>query len=407
MRDIRSVWRLYSAFACAYAAFGLMFGFLQGAIAPILRLRGMPLEQVGLTFLFLIPFCISSLWAPLIDRIDIAANGRRGWIGLSAVGVVAAVIVAAAFPEHGAALLTVGFAASFCLATMDAALEGIVADTAAPDQRPLIAGLRIGALSLGGIVGGGAMIALYPTLGWGYSFMLIAGLFALLAGTAAGQLPSARPATKRDKVDLRSVLRYGLMRQVAIFAFVAASMAPMFGLARVMMVDIGAGSGLLAWTGIFVPAGALAGTAIAAPLLRAAPRIGPAVFGIVALGTAGMLLIAAYLGMPILAGACTVLGGASAAAIYVAMMSRAYRLGAGPASATRVTLLLNGQNLAGTLGAAGLAAVVPHIGWPVFYASTATAFAVALLIFLSTEPPKPRQSHPGRRLLRMRPDRHA
>lgn len=110
-----------------YAGFGLVLGFVQGGVGPVLVARGLPLEQAGFAMLLFLPIGLSFLWAPLIERHD--APGRRigGWI-FAMQGIATALLAAIAFLEAASLILLfiLGFAATSALATMDIRLEAIV-----------------------------------------------------------------------------------------------------------------------------------------------------------------------------------------------------------------------------------------------------------------------------------------
>lgn len=58
-----------------------MLGFVQGGIGPILRGKGHALASMALVFALYLPFGVTFLWAPLVDRWRLPWLGRRsGWI---------------------------------------------------------------------------------------------------------------------------------------------------------------------------------------------------------------------------------------------------------------------------------------------------------------------------------------
>jgi MFS family permease len=84
-----------------YIAFGMASGFFQTALPAIFRQRGVSLEAIGLFALLYLPFGLSFLWAPLVDRYYIPRVGRRrSWmLGCQLVSGAALLVAASAPPE--------------------------------------------------------------------------------------------------------------------------------------------------------------------------------------------------------------------------------------------------------------------------------------------------------------------
>ncbi|MCV6806850.1 hypothetical protein OIJ07_32525, partial [Achromobacter ruhlandii] len=105
-------WARLAAIAALYVSLGAVLGFVQGGVGPILRDKGHALASMAPVFALYLPFGVTFLWAPLVDRWRLPWLGRRsGWIvaaqGL-AVLLVAAIALGGALPL--AALFGLGLA---------------------------------------------------------------------------------------------------------------------------------------------------------------------------------------------------------------------------------------------------------------------------------------------------------
>lgn len=85
-----------AAISLAYVALGMVLGFVQGGVAPVLRAQGVELSALRWVYALYLPFGLAFLWAPMVDSWRWPWLGRRtGWIlpmqGLSllALGAIA------------------------------------------------------------------------------------------------------------------------------------------------------------------------------------------------------------------------------------------------------------------------------------------------------------------------------
>ena len=52
----------------AYAAQSVIGGLTWGGLATVLRDRGLPLDQIGLVSLLMLPWALKFLWSPFVER---------------------------------------------------------------------------------------------------------------------------------------------------------------------------------------------------------------------------------------------------------------------------------------------------------------------------------------------------
>ncbi|KPA99377.1 protein of unknown function (DUF894) [Pseudomonas asplenii] len=106
----RNYWRLLPRIGLLYLAFGILFGLVQGGLPPLLRAQGLELGRMGWLFLLLLPFGMTFLWAPWVDRWRWPwCEHRVGWIlAMQAVAIIAVVSIGLGQQWSAVALLALG-----------------------------------------------------------------------------------------------------------------------------------------------------------------------------------------------------------------------------------------------------------------------------------------------------------
>lgn len=172
-------WRLL---ASLYSTQFLGLMFFVVAMAAILRERGASLDAIGLVYLLGMVWPLKALWAPLIDRYAIGRQGHyRGWLLFTQGGMVLclALIGLLDLQADFALIYLLCLATSLLSATQDIAVDGLACRLLASADRGLGNGLQIGGGLIGNLIGGGAMLMLYPTIGWTGCCLALAALTAL------------------------------------------------------------------------------------------------------------------------------------------------------------------------------------------------------------------------------------
>lgn len=165
MQPLRA-WRLL---ASLYSTQFLGLMFFVVAMAAILRERGASLDTIGLVYLLGMVWPLKALWAPWIDRYAIGRRGHyRGWLLLTQGGMVLclALIGVLDLQADFTSIYLLCLATSLLSATQDIAVDGLACRLLTPADRGFGNGLQIGGGLVGNLVGGGAMLMLYPTIGW-------------------------------------------------------------------------------------------------------------------------------------------------------------------------------------------------------------------------------------------------
>jgi len=162
-----------------YFAEGFPFGIVVDNLPVYFRTHGVSLTEIGLMSLLGAPWTLKVLWAPLVDRF----GTRQRWI-VSALATMA--IVLGGLPLFSASqpsvwlwvLLLVLTAAS---ATQDVAIDAYTIGLLESGEEGVANGVRVSAYRVALIVGGGGLVVLAGTLGWGVVFAVAAAILATLA----------------------------------------------------------------------------------------------------------------------------------------------------------------------------------------------------------------------------------
>lgn len=384
------VWRLLISTSLLYVSFGMIYGVMQGGLPPVLRARGIDLAAIGWSFIILVPFGLTFLWAPLIDRFRPVANAPRiGWIVPMQAIIVAVLLVVAqgeAFPP--VTLMGLGLVVAFAAATMDVALDALSTSSVPPDRRAVAGGLKVASLAIGSIIGGGLFTALAGRLGWRPTFELCAVIAALavlpILFNRRWDAGNAGPHTTSP--DLLAIVRNPEMRgKMMRLTLVTSAMVSLFFFNRIMLVDLGVTVETIGWmVGIGAPLCGLVAALAAVPILQ---RIGAGrsllVFTAICIIAAVAMGIGAWQGAPSLAmaGAIVVTAGTNGFFVIVCTATLGWSQGSQPA--TDYAVFYGVSRLAATLVVIAVARVPAAIGWPLFYVAAACGLAVVSLIVRS------------------------
>ncbi|MDR2327757.1 MAG: MFS transporter [Acidovorax sp.] len=363
------------AIGMLYIGFGVMVALLQGGLPPILRARGLSLEQIGWTFALYLPIGLSFLWAPLVDRMPIPwLSPRIGWI-VAAQLVAVAGLCAVAYLETAplGLLFGLGLLVAMAAATMDLALDALAVELTHADGKPLAASLKLAALALGALLGGGVLVAALDRLGWQSTFLLVAAFLLLSLGPVLGLVQRERAHSARQPKSPPqwfACLRQAPMRHyLAMLVVAAAVIFPLSALNRVMLVDLGVPMEHIAWlVGTLQPVGLLVVALVTTPLIRQLGHRG-ALLLMAAAGALclGLLLLGHQQRMQALAiagtvGMSTVVGGLMV--VYSALI---LRWSEGPQAATSYAVLFCGTRLSGIVASMLAGKLVALLSWPWFY----------------------------------------
>ena len=382
--------RVMLAMGVLYVIIGVLAALLQGGLPPVLRARGLSVAQIGWTFALYLPIGLSFLWAPLVDRIRLPfLSPRISWIVLAQLVAVVG-LIAVAMLEHApmALLFALGLLVAVATATMDLALDALAVELTNAQRKPMAASLKLAALALGSMIGGGVFVAVLGRMGWQFTFLCVAALMLLSLVPVLGLVKQEDQHSAGQRLQEKhwfACLRQAHMRRYLLLLVVSAGVIfPLSALNRVMLVDIKVPMEHIAWlVGTLQPLGLMAIALLATPLIRGLGHRSVlallALAGIVCVG----LLIAGYAqGWQTVAifgtvGMSSVVGGLMV--VYSALI---LRWSEGPQAATNYAVLFCGTRLSGIVTSVLAGKLVTAMSWPAFYGIGMVALILSSLWML-------------------------
>ncbi len=373
-----------------YVGFGMTMGVIQGGFPTVMRAAGMSLGSAGWLFALYLPFGVAFLWSPFIDRWRPPVfTPRIGWIVPLQI-LAAAVVAVVAFMEGApiALLFGLGLVVACAMATMDIALDGLAVELIKPSWRSNAAAAKLAALSMGAMIGTGAFVGLFQSMGWQAIFLAFGAVLLLLTLPILTLIPLERQVQRLDDGDafsggasLIKVLTDPLQRKrLLLLTFACCVIFPLSGLNRLMLVDLGLPVETIGWVvGTLGPIAMLVTALISMPLMQ---RFGLAgsLLAFTMLGLAALLAMAAgfRLAFPMSAIAGVILAGSAVSGIYVALTARILGWAAGDQPATDYAVFYGVGRLASTIVIIASAQFIAHLGWLAFYGLGAVALVIVL-----------------------------
>lgn len=373
-------------FACLYATFGATFSLLGTGAPLVFRAHGMPLDKIGWLQLIYLPIGVTFLWAPLIDRIRLPGFAHRlGWI-VAAQGATVALLLllslAAAWPVG--LVFAIVLLASVAVATMDVALEALVVETVAREDRPPITTAKLIGSSFGTAVGIALVTALPGLVDLSRAVLIVATLDALLllpilrypetARRRVGpEAPRARPALDR----LRDVGWHGAIIGLYFAPAIMLGSTPTLALLDlgVSLPIVGAISGpatTIINAVTMVASGALL-MRLAAWRLVLALAVGVALSGVLLAGATASHAAA-------LAIAAALINILFEAGLSVPVFNVMYRWAEGSHAATDYAVLFGTAFLVSFPMRVLSPMMASALGWPLFFALAVPFYGVAVLV---------------------------
>lgn len=388
---------LLASIGCLYISFGITFGMMQSGLSPILRSQGMDIGSLGWLTAILLPFGLTFLWASWLDRIQFHLKAPRiVWIvAMQALTTVLLVGLGYAGTRSMPVLFGFALAIAFAAATMDIALDALTSRTVSLAHRPTAAGIKVGSLALGSMLGGGLFVVYFQQAGWMTIFLAMAMLTALATVPILGQIHrdiGVEPSqTQMSAPSLfRTVREAAHRRHLAVMALITIPVVLLFGLNRIMQIDIGLTLEQVgAIVGTVSPIASLLATGLAIVLLRrGGARITMAAFAGICLVAVG-LLVSGDTGMRV-AGAI----GATAASsgIYVATSSLILCWANSNQPATDYAALYGLSRFLALIVLMLAAQAVPYVGWDAFF--TFAGFALLVGVSIATRLIQPMLAEP-------------
>jgi MFS transporter (putative signal transducer) len=215
--------RVLVVIAGIYVTQSLLGSIMFMGIPAVLRSGGIPLDRIGLTALFMLPWTVKFLWSPWVERFRLPPDGRRRSLAfiIAAQGLIVALLAMLAFvtPAGGLNLLLAGMAlVALIAATLDIACDGFTVEQLRDRIRGWGNVMQVGGGYLGIAFGSGLFLVLIERQGWQTGMLAMAGIALILTLPAVlTREPRGLPASASDprpslRVALaRAPIRWGLV----------------------------------------------------------------------------------------------------------------------------------------------------------------------------------------------------
>ncbi|MEE1611436.1 MFS transporter [Microvirga sp. CF3016] len=211
-----------------YVGQSIIGGVTFSALPSVLRDRGLPLDQIGLTYLAVLPWVLKFLWAPAIERYRLPSNGpSRSRSIVLAGGMISAIcfILAAVIgPTSFVPLMAVFIVVAFAASTVDIACDGHAVESLSERYHGWGNAAQVGGAYLGSAIGSGLFLVLVARVDWTQAMIAMAVLLVLL-GLPFVLSPAITPTDARThRPSLRDALiRPEMRRGLALAALYAVS----------------------------------------------------------------------------------------------------------------------------------------------------------------------------------------
>lgn len=188
-------------------ASGLPLALSRGTLQAWLTVEGVDLAAIGALSLVGLPYLFKFLWAPALDRWQLARLGRRrGWL-LASQCVLIGLLAAFAACDPARAVLPLAVLAlllAFASATQDIAFDAYRAECLTVPERGLGTAWSIAGYRLAMLASGAGALVLADAHGFALAYLAMAGLMAvgLIASLVAREPPQLHPPPR----DLREAI---------------------------------------------------------------------------------------------------------------------------------------------------------------------------------------------------------
>lgn len=386
--SVSSFWVLFSV-GLLYISFGVCFGLLEYSVPPILMTRGVNLQSMGWVIALYIPFGLTFLWAPIIDSRPLPwLSYRIGWIALcQIISSMLLIVVAMGSSLPAAGLFTLGLMICFAVATMDLALDALAVDIIGNRYRAIAAALKVGALALGGFIGGGVLLGMFGSLGWKGVFLVTAALplLTILPVLTLTRADKPRAAAAKRATIMATFRRPGAIKQLGMLSVTTTAIIALFYFQRPILVKMGVPLEHIGWTlGTLSPIlNTFAAVAIVPLLTRFSPvKMLFALVGVSAFAALGTVLsIDHHLTGSVIFWA--VVQGMGCSALSVIIYALILKWAATDQSATDYAVLCGGSRLLVTLILMAVPTLLNHVSWGAFYLCCMAILIIFSLILKS------------------------
>ncbi|MCB9056432.1 MAG: MFS transporter [Chitinophagales bacterium] len=231
-----------------YLSEGAPIGFIWWALPTILRGMDIDIEKItSITALLVLPWIFKFIWAPLVDGLRSKRFGFKAWIlvAQTIMGLSLLPLLYFSPVTHLNYWIICLIIHSLAAATQDVAIDAMVINTVATNERGMLNGyMQAGMLTGRSVFGGGALM-MVPAIGLQNMLLLLIGsiVITMLLLTWVIEPPTTSekgPALKDVFKDLASGFKEKNTWRVILFALTsAAAFEVTGGLAGPFLTDIG------------------------------------------------------------------------------------------------------------------------------------------------------------------------
>jgi MFS transporter, putative signal transducer len=205
-----------------YVGQSLIGGLTFIALPSVLRERGLPLDQIGLTYLAVLPWALKFLWAPAVERYRLPYTGparsRAIVLATTLISALGLVAVGLTGPVAFVPLIAVFVLIAFSASTGDIACDGHAVETLAQAHHGWGNAAQVGGAYLGSALGSGLFLVLVARLDWQLATFAMAGLLVVLALPFLLTPAPAAPAKRTHQPSLKEALKRPEMRSGLLLA---------------------------------------------------------------------------------------------------------------------------------------------------------------------------------------------
>ncbi|WP_262296752.1 MFS transporter [Microvirga sesbaniae] len=167
-----------------YVGQSIIGGVTFSALPTVLRDRGFPLDQIGLTYIAVLPWVLKFLWAPAVERFRLppAGSSRSRSIVLTGGLISGICFLLAAFigPTSFVPLMALFVVVAFAASTADIACDGHAVESLSIRYHGWGNAAQVGGAYLGSAIGSGLFLVLVAQFDWPLAMIAMATLLVLL-----------------------------------------------------------------------------------------------------------------------------------------------------------------------------------------------------------------------------------
>lgn len=199
-----------------YVGQSIIGGLTFIALPSVLRDKGLALDQIGLTYLAVLPWALKFLWSPAVERYRLPQTGpsrSRSIVlvttALSALGLCLASLIG---PGQLLPLIGVFVLIAFAASTGDIACDGHAVEALAQRHHGWGNAAQVGGAYLGSALGSGLFLVLVARLDWAWATPAMAAMLLALALPFLLSPAPPSPGQRTHQPSLASALRRRDMR---------------------------------------------------------------------------------------------------------------------------------------------------------------------------------------------------